>query len=186
MFVRIALAVLVLAAGLTGFVATRPDTFHVERSAQVSAPPEAVFALLNDFHQWAQWSPYEKLDPQMAKKFEGPEAGPGAVYEWSGEKAGAGRMTLVEAKPAERLVIKLEFLRPFEATNEARFTLAPSGTGTRVTWSMDGQNNLVSKAAGLFMDMDALIGKDFAQGLANLDAAAQASQGRTATTQQGL
>jgi carbon monoxide dehydrogenase subunit G len=186
MLVRIALAILVLASGLAGFIATRPDTFHVERSAQVNAPPDAVFALINDFHQWAQWSPYEKLDPAMKKKFEGPEAGPGAVYAWSGEKAGAGRMTLLEGRPAERVVIRLEFLEPFQATNEARFTLAPSGTGTRVTWSMDGQNNLVSKAASLFMDMDALIGKDFAQGLASLDAAAQASQGRTAAAQQDL
>lgn len=157
------------------YIGTRPESFRIERSAQINAPPAAVFALVSDFHQWAAWSPYEKLDPNMKKTFEGPATGPGAVYAWEGNsKAGAGRMTVLESKPGELILVNLEFTKPFAAKNLATFTFTPSGAGTRVTWSMEGKNTLMSKALSPFMD--GMVGGDFEKGLANLDAAVRGHQ----------
>ena len=172
---KIGIAVLVLIAGVLVFISTRPESFRVERSAQINAPAAVVFAMINDFHQWAQWSPYEKLDPNMKKTFEGPSSGPGASYAWAGNsKSGEGRMTILESKPGELVTVKLEFTRPFTATNETKFKLEPSGSGTRVSWIMEGKNSFMGKAISAFVNMDALLGKDFEQGLANLDTVAQA------------
>lgn len=164
----------VLIAAVVLFIRSRPDHFRIERSAVIHAPADTVFAMLNDFHQWGRWSPYEKLDPNMSKRFEGPASGPGAVYAWSGNsKAGEGRMTILESRPGERVSIRMEFFKPFAATNQATFTLAASENGTRVTWSMEGENTLMGKAISAFLDMDSLLGKDFEAGLANLDTAVQ-------------
>jgi carbon monoxide dehydrogenase subunit G len=158
--VAAALAVLVLV------IATRPGTFHVERSVEIGAPPATAFALVNDFHQWQRWSPYEKLDPGMQRTFEGAASGAGAVYAWHGNKeVGQGRMTIEKSDPASQVSIKLEFIEPFAATNTATFSFAPSGRGTKVTWAMDGKNGFLSKAAHLVMDFDKLVGKDFERGL---------------------
>src|SRR5690349_18935122 len=152
--IYIGIGVLVFIVAAIVFIASRPDDFHVERSAQVSAPPDAVFPLINDFHQWARWSPYEKFDPDMKKTFEGPEAGPGAVYAWDGNsKAGAGRTTILESKPGELVAIKLEMFKPFAGTNQVAFKLVPTEGGTRVTWGMDGKYNFITKGLCLFMDM---------------------------------
>jgi len=170
----IGIVVVVLIVALVVFIRTRPDRFRVERSALIHAPADVVFAMLNDLHQWGRWSPYEKLDPNMTKRFEGPPSGPGAVYAWSGNsKAGEGRMTILESRPGERVSLRMEFFKPFAATNQATFTLVASAQGTHVTWSMEGENTLMGKAISAFLDMDALLGKDFAEGLANLDTAAQ-------------
>jgi uncharacterized protein YndB with AHSA1/START domain len=148
-------------------VVTRPSTFHIERSTTIAAPPDAAFAQVDDFHAWAAWSPYEKLDLDMKKTFEGPPSGVGAVYAWSGnDKAGEGRMTITTSDKPARVVIRLEFSRPFAATNTATFTFAPAGEGTKVTWAMEGANGFVAKAFSLFVDMDMLIGGDFERGLA--------------------
>ena len=118
----IAIGLLVLLVLFLLFIATRPAKFRIERSAQLSAPSATVFALLNDFHQWGKWSPWEKLDPTMKKTFSGSESGAGAEYAWSGNnKAGEGRMTMLDSKPNEQLSIKLEFLKPFPATNVTTF-----------------------------------------------------------------
>ena len=171
-------AVVLIVAGLA-FIATRPDTFRIERSGQIGAPPDVVFSMINDFHQWGRWSPWDRLDPGMKKTFEGPHAGPGSVYSWAGNnKVGEGRMTNLESKPGELVAIKLEFFKPFKATNQGNFTLSPSQSGTRVSWSMDGKKNFMAKAFHLVMDMDAMVGKDFEKGLANLDTAAQAEEKR--------
>jgi len=172
----IALGVLaVLVVGIA-FIASRPASFTVERSAEIAAPPEAVFALLNDFHQWGRWSPWEKLDPNMKRMFDGPPSGPGASYSWSGnDDVGAGRMKIVDAKPGESLSIELEFLKPYPAKNQTTFTLAPAAGGTQVRWAMNGENGFVGKALSLVMNMDALVGKDFEAGLANLAAAAKSA-----------
>jgi hypothetical protein len=170
---KLGIAAAVLVAALALYISTRPDHFHVERSGQVNAPPEAAFALINDFHQWVQWSPYEKLDPDLERSFEGPASGPGAVYAYKGNSnVGEGRMTILESRPGELVAIQLEFLKPFPATNRAAFKLEPSGAGTRVTWSMDGPNTLMGKVMSPFMD--GFIGKSMEQGLAALDTAAQA------------
>lgn len=155
-------------------VATRPSTFHVERSIAVAAPPEAVFAQVNDFHAWPSWSPWEKLDPGMKKTFEGTPAGAGAIYSWVGnDKVGEGRMTIEKSEKPSIVGIKLEFLKPFAATNTATFRFVPSAEGTTVTWAMDGHNNFMSKAFQLFMDMDKLVGGDFERGLAAMKSAAE-------------
>jgi hypothetical protein len=176
---RIGITVLVLVVALLAFVATRPERFRIERSAVVGAPPEVVFTLIDDFHQWGRWSPWEKVDPDMQRTFAGPAAGPGASYAWAGNREiGKGRMTILESRPGELVSIRLEFFEPFAATNEARFDLAPTGTGTRVGWSMEGRNGFVGKALALVMDMDAMVGDQFERGLADLDAAARAETQR--------
>lgn len=179
--IKIALAL--VAGSLGAFVAlvsSRPDDFHVERSARVDAPADAAFSLVNDFHQWARWSPYEKLDPTMKKTFDGAPSGVGATYAWAGnDKSGEGRMTIVESKPGDHVSIKLEFTKPFAATNTATFTFTPSETGTQVRWAMDGKNGFLGKAIGLVCNMDAMVGKDFEEGLVNLGKAAQVESEKT-------
>ena len=156
-------------------VVTRPATFHVERSTTVSAPPETVFGEVNDFHAWSAWSPWDHLDPQMARTFEGPASGPGAVYMWKGnDKVGEGKMTIEKADRPSLVGIKLEFIKPFAATNQTAFAFAPAPEGTRVTWAMDGENSFMGKAMSVFMSMDKMIGGDFERGLAAMKADAEA------------
>jgi hypothetical protein len=175
--------VVVVVLALVGFIAARPADFRVERSAQISAPREVVFAIINDLRQWERWSPYDKRDPNMKKSYEGPSSGPGAIYTWDGNSdVGAGRMTIVESKPGELVAMKLEFFRPFKATNAVNFKLAHSEGGTRVSWIMDGKYIFVTKAMSLFMDFDKMVGKDFEQGLANLNSVAQSE---SVTAQEG-
>lgn len=179
---RSALIGVVAAVGALGVaIATRPSTFHVERSITMAAPVDHAFARVNDFHAWSTWSPYEKLDPQLKRTFEGPRSGIGASYSFSGDKVGAGRMTIEKSDPA-RVVIKLEFFKPFEAVNTATFTFTPTGDGTKVTWAMDGENGFVGKAASLVFDMDKLVGGDFEQGLVALKAEAEKAVKATAAT----
>jgi hypothetical protein len=169
----ISLGLLVVAAIV--FVYTRPDTYRVERSAEIHAPADVVFALIDDLQQWPRWSPWEKLDPDLKKSYEGPRSGPGATYAWSGNaEVGEGRITIVESKPGELVRVELRYFKPFQGTSEARFELAPSEAGTRVRWSVEGENGFAAKAISLLMDVNALIGASFEQGLADLDAAARA------------
>ena len=155
-------------------VVTRPSTFHIERSMTTTAPPDVTFAQVNDLHAWQAWSPWEKLDPQMKKTFEGPKSGVGARYAWAGnDQVGEGRMMIEKSEPPSRVVIKLEFLEPFAATNTTTFTFAPAGGDTKVTWAMDGENNFMGKAASLFMDMDKMLGADFERGLEALKTEAE-------------
>ncbi len=152
--------------------AMQPAAFKIERSAVIGASREAVFPLIEDFHQWSRWSPWEKLDPSMQRTYSGAEKGIGAQYAWAGnKKAGEGRMTILECQAPQTVVIKLEFLKPFAATNHATFLLTPAGEGTKVTWSMTGDRPFMMKAFSLVMNMDKLVGGDFEKGLANMDAA---------------
>lgn len=173
--IYIAIAVVVVIVAFIAFVASRPDSFRVERSGQVNAAADIVFSLVNDLHQWARWSPFEKLDPNMKKTYEGPPSGPGAISGWSGNsKAGEGRITILESKPFEQISIKLDFFRPFKATNHASFVFTPSDVGTRVTWSMEGKCNFAMKVFHLVVNMDKMLGKDFQEGLDNLNNVARA------------
>ena len=175
--------VVVILLVLVAVISSRPATYHIERSATLSATPEAVYAHLVDFHQWDAWSPWAKLDPQMKTTFSGAASGAGAVYDWSGnDKAGQGRMTILDAEPNSKVTIKLEFIKPFASTCTAGFALAPDGPGTHVTWSMDGNNNFVGKAFSLFMNMDKAVGSDFERGLQQLGAAAASSPAAPAET----
>ena len=163
-----------LVAGLLAYAATRPGTFHVERTIGIQAPPDRIFAFLNDFAQWSRWSPYEKLDPAMRRTRSGPASGKGAVYAWNGNrKAGAGRMEILQSVAPWSMVAKLDFSRPFEAHNTVRFTLATEGGSTRVTWSMEGPQAYAFKLMTVFFSMDAMLGKEFETGLCNLKTVAE-------------
>lgn len=174
MFKTIAIVVVVLIAGVLVFAATRPDAFRVERSVNIKAPPEKIYPYFDDFNHWAAWSPWEKLDPAMKRTFSGAPRGKGSVYAWEGNsKVGAGRMEILESSPSSKLLIKLDFIKPFEGHNTAEYTLTPSGDTTQVTWAMYGPAPYISKLMGVFVSMDKMIGKDFEAGLANLKAAAE-------------
>lgn len=154
--------------------AMRPDTFRIERRITIQAAPEKVYALLDDFHHWASWSPWEKLDPAMNRSFSGTASGKGAGYAWQGnKKVGKGSMEILESQPGARLVIKLDFFEPFEAHNMARFDLVPQAGETAVTWAMFGPSPFMMKIMHLFMNMDTMVGKDFEDGLNNLKANAE-------------
>jgi hypothetical protein len=169
----VALVLIILVVAVLGYAATRPNTFRVERQASIHASPEKITALIQDFRQWSLWSPYERLDPSMQRAFGGPPNGKGAVYEWSGNgKAGAGRMEILDASASE-VLIKLDFIKPFEGHNTAEFQIIPEDNATEVTWAMYGPSPFVAKLMGLFFNMDTMIGKDFETGLANLKAASE-------------
>jgi len=175
----IAAAVVLIVVVLAAIVAMQPSEFRIERSAIIPAPAPVVFAQVNDFHNWQAWSPWAKLDPAAKNSFEGAPAGKGASFSWAGnQKVGEGRMTITESRPNELIRIKLEFLKPFEATNTAEFTFRPEGERTAVTWSMYGHKNLISRAVFLFVNMDKALGAEFDKGLAGMTALAEASAKR--------
>jgi len=174
MFKKIALVLVVLLVAVLGYAATKPDSLHVQRSATIKAPADRIFPLINDFHSWSAWSPYEKVDPAMKKTYSGPANGKGAVYEWEGNsQVGQGRMEITDTSDPSRVTIKLDFIKPFEGHNVAEFTLVPQGDSTAVTWAMDGPSPYVVKLMGVFVNMDNMIGKDFDSGLTNLRALAE-------------
>jgi uncharacterized protein YndB with AHSA1/START domain len=168
------LVVFALVAGVLIAAAMRPSEFSVQRSVSIQAPADKIFAMVNDFHQWPAWSPWEHLDPTMKRTLGGAASGPGAIYAWDGSsKVGAGRMEIKEATAPSRIGIQLDFIRPFEGHNVTDFTFTPRGDSTEVTWLMHGPSPFISKLMGLFVNMDTMIGKDFEAGLANLKAAAE-------------
>ena len=149
----------------------------------ISAPPSEVFEHVNDFHKWRAWSPWEKMDPGMKKSFEGPATGAGSKYAWAGnDQVGEGRMTIEKSEKPSKIDIKLEFLKPMESTSNTTFTFTPAGTGSKITWTMEGENNFVGKFFCLFMNMDKMIGGDFEKGLAAMKTAAEATPAPAAAT----
>ena len=161
-------------AALLAYAATRPDTFRVQRSTTIQAPAAKVYPNLADFRNWSAWSPWEKRDPQMKRTMSAPSAGKGATYAWEGNsEVGSGRMQILDAQEAKRLGIKIDFLKPFEAHNDVEFTLQPKDGGTEVTWAMYGPAPFITKLMGVFVSMDAMVGKDFEAGLASLKAVAE-------------
>jgi hypothetical protein len=149
-------------------------TFRVERSIDIAAPAGKIYPLIEDFHAWIDWSPYEKYDPAMQRSYGAITHGKGATYAWQGNnKVGQGNMEILQAAQPSRLVIDLNFLKPFKAHNQAEFTLQPQGSGTRVTWAMTGPSKLMMRIMGLFMNMDKMVGRDFEVGLATLKAVAE-------------
>lgn len=172
MLTYILLGLAALIAAVLIYAATRPDDFRIERSTAIKAPPAAIMPHLVELQRWRAWSPWEKVDPDMQRSFTGPVSGVGAAYAWDGDrKIGAGRMEVVEAVP-ERLLLKLDFLRPFKASSFAEFTLVPEGDATRVTWAMFGTNAYLHKLIGLIC-RPSMMHKIFDQGLADLKAQAE-------------
>ncbi|KFE66379.1 SRPBCC family protein [Hyalangium minutum] len=174
MLKKILISLGVVIVGFVGFVSTRPDTFTVQRTAKIQASPEFAFALVNDFHHWNEWSPWDAMDANMKRTFEG-AAGIGAKYGWVGnDQVGEGRMTIEESKPNELVRIKLEFLKPMETASTTTFEFKPEEAGSLVTWRMEGNHNFISKAMCVFMDMDTMVGGDFEKGLASMKKVAEA------------
>jgi len=150
------------------------STYEVTRTAVIPAPAEKIFPLVNSFHEWAKWSPWESVDPAMRRSYTGTDSGVGAKYAWSGNrKAGSGTMEIVQSAAPNSIRIRLEFTKPFKTVNPTNFTFTPTGNGTQVTWTMTGENKGLGKIFALFMNMDKMVGADFDKGLASLAAAAQ-------------
>jgi uncharacterized protein YndB with AHSA1/START domain len=170
----VAASAVTVIGGFLGYAATRAGAFRVERSQDIDAPPERLFSLIDDFHEWPRWSPWEGIDPAMQRTHTGAPRGRGAVYAWQGNrKVGSGRMEILETEAPSRVKIQLDFLAPFEAHHLADFTIQPTTTGSRVTWGMTGESNFMLKVIGVFLSMDRMVGKDFEKGLARMKQVAE-------------
>jgi hypothetical protein len=169
MIKKILLGLVAVIAVLLILAAFRPAVMVVERSVTVAAPPSAVFAVVNDFRRWDEWSPWAKLDPEMKKTFEGPDAGVGAVYRWSGNnEVGEGSMTLIGSAPDQKIDITLAFVRPFPGESDVQFLFAPEGDNTKVTWAMQSPQPFIARLIGLFVNFEKMCGEQFSQGLGDL------------------
>jgi hypothetical protein len=181
MWKKILGVVVVLMLALIGLIAAQPKESKIERSIVIAASAPVVFGHLNDYHRFVEWSPWAKLDPAMTQTFSGPESGVGAVYEWKGNSdVGEGRMTLESIEPNVRVTTKLEFIAPFADTTKTHWVISPDPGGSKVTWTLEGENRFVEKAFALLLNMDEMVGKDFEAGLRTLKANAEASAAATA------
>jgi ribosome-associated toxin RatA of RatAB toxin-antitoxin module len=173
------LFVLALVSALISYISLRPDSFRIARSALVDAPPETIYPLINDFHDWERWSPWARLDPDQTTTYDGSPLGAGAIMSWTGNnKVGSGKMKIMESSQNERIRIKIQFIKPMKAINDVQFELKPVGeTKTEVVWTMSGRNDFIAKAFHAFMNVDKMVGGQFEQGLANLRAIAEAAPG---------
>ena len=180
MLKKVLIVIAIIILGILGLAATRPDTFRVERSITIQAPADIVFMQINDFHKWAAWSPWVKLDPQAKYTFEGAEQGVGAIHTWDSNKnVGTGRMTILESNPHSLIKIRLDFEKPIKNTAETEFKFDYQNDQTTVAWSMNGHSNFISKVMCLFMNMDKMIGSQYEQGLNNIKAIAEAAHQAT-------
>jgi len=169
----IAALLLIAIAGVFGYAATQPDTFRIARSTVIKAPAEKIYPLMSDFRRGMEWSPYEKKDPDMKRSFSGAASGKGAVYEFQGNsEIGAGRLEITDAAPPTKVVLRLDMIKPFQASNVIEYSIVPKGSGSdvasEVTWAMHGQQPLLAKVMCLFFNMDKMVGADFEAGLATL------------------
>lgn len=174
MLKTILIVVVLVFAAILIFAATRPDTFRIQRSTSIQAPPEQIFPLINDLHSMQTWSAWEKVDPAMKRTYSGADSGQGAMYAWEGNKdIGQGSMEITESIPPAKVTMRLDFIKPFAAHNMVEFTLEPDGDGTTVTQSMYGASPYISKLLGIFCSMDSMVGPKFEEGLANLKSIAE-------------
>ena len=167
------LIVLAIIAALLIYAAFKPASFRLARSTTIAAPPEKVFALINDLRQFNTWNPFTKMEPSPVITYDATSTGVGGAYSWKGEKTGEGRMQITESVPGQRVSAKLDFVKPFEAHNRVDFTLEQQGTGTTVIWAMHGPMPYLNRLMTIFFDMDKAVGKDFEAGLTNLKALAE-------------
>jgi uncharacterized protein YndB with AHSA1/START domain len=174
MLKKIAIGVAVIVLAILGLALTKPDTFSMQRTIVINAPPEKIAPLITDFHNWVSWSPWEALDPNMVRTFSGAPNGKGAIYEWKGNSdVGQGRMEITDYVAPTKIVTKLDFIDPVEANNVTEFDLTPQAGGTLVTWKMTGPMPLMMKVMNVFKSMDGMIGPDFEKGLAKMKAVAE-------------
>lgn len=170
----LALLIGVAIAALLLYAASRPDRFHVERSTTIQASAERLHPLINDLQRFNTWNPYARKDPAMQGQYSGPSAGPGAVYEFQGNKdVGKGRIGITASSAPSSVTMQLDMFEPFEGHNVVTFSLVPEGEATRVTWAMDGPSPFVARLIGVFMNMDQMIGRDFEAGLSLLKSQAE-------------
>ena len=171
----ILLAIAVVVVLFVLIVATRPSQFRVSRSTRISASPARIFPQVNELRKWEAWNPWGKLDPNMKLVYDGPPTGVGASYTWAGNnQVGEGMSTIINSQPTERVLLRLDFAKPMKGTNMAEFTFVPDGSQTVVTWSMTGKYNFVSKAFGMFVNCDRMIGGQFEKGLAAMKSLVEA------------
>jgi hypothetical protein len=183
MLKKILIGIAALIAIFLIVVALQPSDYRVTRSATMAAAPGTVFDQVNDLQKWRAWSPWEKIDPDMERTYDGPSAGEGAKYAWAGNSdVGEGNMTITESRPSDLIRVKLEFLKPMSSTADTEFTFKPDGDQTAVTWTMSGKNNFLAKAFCLFMNMDKMIGGQFEDGLANLKSVVERPSSRSTET----
>ena len=166
-------AIALAIAALLVYAATQPDTFSIQRSATITAPQERLFALISDVKAFNTWNPFAKKDPAIKLAYEGAAGGVGAAYTWHSDEVGAGRMEIIEAAAPNRVAMRLDFTKPFAATNRVEFRLQPQGEQTQVTWAMTGPMPYLSKLICTFVSMEKMVGPDFEAGLANLKAVAE-------------
>jgi uncharacterized protein YndB with AHSA1/START domain len=170
----IAIGVLVVIGAFLLYAATRPDTFRVARTAIIKAPPEKIFALINDLRSMQTWSAWEKMDPGMKRTHGGAASGPGATYAWAGNRQiGEGRMEIIESSPPSKVTIRMDFIKPFAAVNTLEFTLQPDGGSTRVTEAIFGPSPFISKVMSIVCNADRMIGGKFDESLAELKVMAE-------------
>src|SRR5215831_4286740 len=154
MVLKIVVLIAAVIAAILIFAATRPDTFHVQRSIVINAPAEKIFPFIDDLHAWDSWEPEDRKDPTMKKTFIGPVSGTGAAMEWdSNGQGGKGRLVILESVPPSRVALKVDFIKPFEAHNLNEFTLEPDAGGTKVTWSIQASNLFAMKVVGVFFNI---------------------------------
>jgi len=164
----IASVIVLLILAVLGLAWSKPSALRIVRSAEIGAPPEKVYALIADLRAFNRWNPWAKMDPEIQLGYEGPAAGPGAISAWESTKVGTGRMEITEANPPNRVAMRLDFIKPFAATNGASFTLTPRGSGTEVVWEMHGPSTFVQRLMSVFFDLEKMMGKNFEDGLADL------------------
>jgi uncharacterized protein YndB with AHSA1/START domain len=161
-------------AAILIFAAMQPNSFRIQRSTTIKAPPEKVFALINDFRRWEAWSPWEKIDPAVKRAYSGAESGKGAAYAWEGNnEVGQGRMEIIESTPSSKMLLKIEFIKPFAAINTVEFNLAQAGENTTITQAMYGPSPFISKLMGLFFSMEKMVGGKYDEGLTTLKTIAE-------------
>lgn len=166
--------VAVLIVGVLAFTLAKPNTFRIERTATINAPPEKVFPLIDDFHNWTQWSPWENVDPSLKRSYSGAPRGQGAIYAWEGnDKVGSGRMEITQSAAPSKVILRLEFIKPFAAVNTTEFTVTPNAAGSTVSWAMFGPSSFMHKFMSTMFNMNDLLAKQFDSGLANMKAAAE-------------
>ena len=176
MVVRILIIAAILIAGVLILAATKSDTIHIQRSIEINALPEKIFALISDFHNWSRWAPQDREDPTLKRTYSGSASGEGAVSDWIGSgNAGNGQMSITKSVSPTNISIAVDWVKPFAAHNLNEFTLKPQGTTTKVTWTMQGTNVYVMKVMSIFTNMDRFMGKHFETGLTNLKAAAESN-----------
>jgi hypothetical protein len=173
-FITVAV-LLVLALGtLLAIAATKPDTFRFERSITIAASPEKIHPLINDITHFNSWNPYNKKDPAMKSAYRGPQAGPGAAYDFDGNgNVGKGSIQIIEPSGPNTVSMKLDMLAPMEGHNLIDFKLQPQGNATQVTWAMHGPTPFIAKVMHTIFSMDKMLGRDFEAGLADLKALAE-------------